>query len=470
MTDDLETLIKHLREGTGRVELDLPSPQSSGSLEVAAQLARERRTAISRGERVAHLYVAPASSKSISMKVTDGESRALMAAGATWIGPDFYAPKPLRSQPTRMLEQLELHEFKAHQATKLHLSRLTMLVGDNASGKSSVLDALTLQGSLRPPFKDVLRGAWSIPNLLRRGASSNQITLTSSGTRGADTWATTVHLTQADEQTFAIDASAQVGQQKHEANANADGHHQGYDYGGNWNELRAATGSAAIYRLRAEQIAAAAYSHDPDVRVGPDGTNTAVVLAAMKLGDDERFEIIEEAMRRLVPSLERVRIRPEAITESSYGGMGGVTLTRQGSKIYLDFRGAKDVPADGASHGTLILLSLLTTLYGPTRPNLILIDDIEQALHPRAQRELVQLLQDLIVRPEFSDLQIVATTHSPYVLDLLDPSAVYGFALRDDGTVASKLLSEHPDAEKMKGSLTAGQLWSLDEERNWVLG
>jgi predicted ATPase len=465
MTADLETLIKHLREGTGRVELDLPPSQGSSSIEVAAQLARERRTAISRGERVAHLYVAPASSKSISMKVTDGESRALMAAGATWIGPDSYAPKPLRAVPTRMLEQLELHEFKAHKATKLQLSRLTMLVGDNASGKSSVLDALALQGSLRPPFEDVLRGAWSIPNLLRRGASSNQITLTSSGTRGPSTWATTVHLTQAEEQTFAIDASAQLGPLKHEANANGD--HQGFRYGGNWNAIRAATGSAAMYRLRAEQIAAAAYSHDPDVCVEVDGTNTAVVLAAMKLGDDERFEIIEEAMRRLVPSLERVRIRTEAISDSIAEGMGNVT--RQGSKIYLDFHGAKDIPADGASHGTLILLALLTTLYRPGRPELILIDDVEQALHPRAQRELVQLLQDLIVRPEFSDLQIVATTHSPYVLDLLDPSAVYGFALRDDGTVASKLLSEHPDAEKMKGSLTAGQLWSLDEERNWVL-
>jgi hypothetical protein len=79
-------------------------------------------------------------------------------------------------------------------------------------------------------------------------------------------------------------------------------------------------------------------------------------------------------------------------------------------------------------------------------------------------------LKDLLVRPEFSDLQIVATTHSPYAIDLMDPSEVYAFALRDDGSVASKRLSEHPDAEKMKGSLTAGQLWSLDEERNWVLG
>jgi len=463
MSADLETLIKHLREGTGRVELDLPPPHSSASIEVAAQLARERRTAIGQGVRVAHLYVAPEFAKTLSVRVTEGESRALMDAGATWVGPDLYAPKPLRSQPTRMLEQLNLHEFKAHRSTELRFSRLTMLVGDNASGKTSVLDALALQGGLRPPFDDILRGACSIPNLLRRGAPSNRITLISAGTRDADAWTSTLHLTQGDDPKYVVEASAQVGQSKHEANAT--GGRQGFGYGGNWNAIRAVIGSAAVYRLRAEQIAAAAYSPNPEVRIETDGTNTALVLAAMKLGDDERFEIIEEAMRRLVPSLDRVRIRPEAITEN----LGGVEVPHQGSKIYLDFHGAKGVPADGASHGTLILLSLLTTLYGPRRPDLILIDDLEQALHPRAQRELVQLLKDLIARPEFSDLQIVASTHSPYVIDLLDPSEVYAFALREDGTVGSKRLSEHPDAEKMKGSLTAGQLWSLDEERTWVL-
>ncbi len=461
MSADLATLIKHLREGTGRVELDLPPPQSSGSIEVAARLARERRIAIGQGTRAAHLYVAPEFSKTLSVRVTEGESRELMDAGATWVGPDLYAPKPLRSHPTWMLEHLSLHEFKAHRSTELWFSRLTMLVGDNASGKTSVLDALALQGGLRPPFEDIRRGAWSIPNLLRRGAPSNRITLLSGGTRDNEAWTSTLRLMQAGEQKYVVEASAQIGQSTYEAGVNATG--DGFGYGGKWDAIRAVTGSAAVYRLRAARIAATAYSPNPEVRIEVDGTNTALVLAAMKLGDDERFEIIEEVMRRLVPSLDRVRIRPEAIRNDV------TDVIHHGSKIYFDFHGAKDIPADGASHGTLILLALLTTLYGPDRPQLVLIDDIEQALHPRAQRELVQLLRDLIARPEFSDLQIVATTHSPYALDLLDPSEVYAFAVREDGTVASKRLSEHPDAEKMKGSLTAGQLWSLDEERTWVL-
>jgi predicted ATPase len=463
MSADVETLLKHLRERTGRVELDLPSPQSAGSIEVAAQLGRERRIAISRGDRAAHLYLVPGSARSASVLVTEGEARALSEAGATWIGPELYAPKPLRTQPDRMIDRFALRDFKAHRATELELGRLTVLVGDNASGKTSVLDALALQGSIRPPIDDILRGAWSIPNLLRRGASSNQIALESSGIRGPEVWSTQLHLTLTSEQMCEVNISAQMGLERHEASATAGP--SGFGHRGDWSLIRATVGTAAMYRLRAEQIAAASYSDEPEARVAADGSNTALVLAAMKLGDDDRFDIIEEAMRRLVPSLARIRIRPETFTE--HVEAGGVT--RRGSKIYFDFHGARDIPADGASHGTLILLSLLTALYGPTRPALVLIDDVEQALHPRAQRELVQLLKDLIARPEFSDLQIVATTHSPYVLDLLDPSDVYAFALRDDGTVASKRLSEHPDAKKMKGSLTAGQLWSLDEERNWVL-
>ena len=51
---------------------------------------------------------------------------------------------------------------------------------------------------------------------------------------------------------------------------------------------------------------------------------------------------------------------------------------------------------------------------------LILIDEIESSLHPRAQRRLVR---DLAERCRESELQIVLTTHSPYVLEELPPEA-----------------------------------------------
>jgi predicted ATP-dependent endonuclease of OLD family len=97
------------------------------------------------------------------------------------------------------------------------------------------------------------------------------------------------------------------------------------------------------------------------------------------------------------------------------------------------------------------------------------LDDLDHALHPRAQMELMRMLKNILLLEEFKDVQIVATTHSPYILDEVDASDVYAFALHDDGAVASKRLSEHPEAKRTRGALKAGQLWSLDPERDWVL-
>jgi predicted ATPase len=48
--------------------------------------------------------------------------------------------------------------------------------------------------------------------------------------------------------------------------------------------------------------------------------------------------------------------------------------------------------------------------------SLVLIDEIESSLHPRAQRRLVR---DLAARARELELQVVITTHSPYVLEEL---------------------------------------------------
>jgi len=51
---------------------------------------------------------------------------------------------------------------------------------------------------------------------------------------------------------------------------------------------------------------------------------------------------------------------------------------------------------------------------------IILVDEVETSLHPRAQRRLIRDLARIAAAQE---LQIVLTTHSPYVLDELPPEA-----------------------------------------------
>jgi predicted ATPase len=343
-----------------------------------------------------------------------------------------------------MLTSIRLQDFKGHRDTLVPLGRFTLLVGPNGSGKTSVLDALWLQSELARPSASppqVLRDDWAPADLLRRGAPG-PIVLESAGTCLLKPWSCRreIHTNGATGLTQA---------------EGTDGH-----------RLAAAMGRAALYKLDAAKIAAATYSDQPGAGVEPDGTNAAVALATLKLGQDEVFERIEKDMRELVPSVERIRLRQTTVTRPR-SPFNDQFQQLVGNKIFFDFRGAPGVPAHLASEGTLILLALLTILHGPNPPNVLLLDDFDQSLHPEAQVELVRLVKRLL--DELPDVQIVATTRSPYILDEIDPSDVNVFALRADGTVATKRLSEHPEAGKMKGALEAGQLWSLDPERDWVL-
>lgn len=370
-----------------------------------------------------------------------------------------------------MINRFALQEFKGHRDTQLELGRFTMLVGDNASGKTSVLEALSLQAGFGDNPVRALHGRWSPEDLLRRG-SDGPIVFCPEGTRGGRNWSMTLKLqvrpTESDKRKksweLALDGQLDGVWVTETALGIDDDDDDDQSHGG-WGRVTEMLGIARSYHLRAEQIATAAYSNQPEAAIEADGTNTAVALAAMKLGNDEAFQRVEDALRKLIPAVERIRIRPATVLDRSLETSREVV----GSKLYFDFRGAPGVPAHGASHGTLIVLALLAILHGPNRPDLILLDDFDHALHPRAQMDLVRMIKSLLEIDEFNDLQVVATTHSPYVLDELEPSGVYAFALRDDGTVASKRLSEHPDAKKTRGTLKAGQLWSLDPERDWVL-
>lgn len=350
-----------------------------------------------------------------------------------------------------MITQFRLENFKAHRDTDLALHQLTLLVGDNAGGKTSVLEALRLPGEIAEHAN-----ALALDELIRRGTTDMSFSF--EGHADRQRWTTSIVLAEPESGASAWGIAIR--------GMDAHGHFDATRWVGDGiiePLLRRSTdlpGRVSLYRFRSDQVAASAYNDRPEASVAEDGAQTTVVLAALKLADDEAFDRIETAMRRIVPSLHRLRIRRAEVRHPSNPN------PVVGSKLYFDFQAAKNVPAHHASQGTLVALALLTVLYGPDRPRVILLDDFDHALHPRAQIELVRMIKELLAMDDFKDTQIIATTHSPYVLDEVSPSNVIAFALRDDGTVASKPLSEHPDAPKVNGALKAGELWSLDAGRD----
>ena len=125
----------------------------------------------------------------------------------------------------------------------------------------------------------------------------------------------------------------------------------------------------------------------------------------------------------------------------------------------------KGIPAHEMSEGTLLTTALLTLLHGENPPNLLVMDDIDKGLHPKAIASLVDFIKGIMEqRP---DLQIIATTHSPYLLDHIPIQSVICMHVADDGYARAKPLSDHPEYDHWKEVMTAGEFWSAMGEK-WV--
>lgn len=88
-----------------------------------------------------------------------------------------------------------------------------------------------------------------------------------------------------------------------------------------------------------------------------------------------------------------------------------VGVVSSGTATYSNFH-------QGAGEDTT--MDLVALLQEIPRNSLLLIDEVESSLHPRAQR---RLMTELISICTSKRVQLIATTHSPYVLEQLPPEA-----------------------------------------------
>lgn len=371
-----------------------------------------------------------------------------------------------------MLDHLHLWDFKSHADTRIGLGRFTLLVGPNGCGKSSVLTALQLLSRLPlREFRYVFSGGLSADDVCRRGVDA--FALEASG-RNGEPWSLRLEAHRVREReghTWDARLDARTG-----TPLEAPDRAVAAGWPGPWGTppmIAEALGDAIYLRLDASRLAKPSHVEAPVPRLGRDGSGLASLIATMKLEHEDRFEAMAEALRRVVPAVRRVRIK-RALVEHDIRYRervdGEWRVVRDvervvGDEIWFDFVGAPDVPAHAASEGMLIALGLLAMLHAPTRPRLVLLDDLEQALHPLAQQALVGTIRDVLdISP---DLQVVATTHSPYLVDAVAPEDVRVLALRPDGVTACRALTDHPDAERALQVLTSGEFLAAEGEA-WV--
>ncbi|HEX8198891.1 MAG TPA: AAA family ATPase, partial [Isosphaeraceae bacterium] len=208
---------------------------------------------------------------------------------------------------------------------------------------------------------------------------------------------------------------------------------------------------SVLLHLEASKLVQHDPAPDPTV-ISSEGIGLHSALASLALTDPDTWQRLQADLRRIIPTIRRLRHtapRPD-----------------QPPSLLFDTVGADSLAAVHVSEGTLLVLGLLAALHAPNRPSLILLDDLDRGLHPKAQRELITLLRGLLdTNPDF---QIVATTHSPYMLDCMAVNEVRMTFLKDDGATVCAPLTSHPKFPKWKDEMTPGEMWSLFGEK-WLV-
>jgi len=126
--------------------------------------------------------------------------------------------------------------------------------------------------------------------------------------------------------------------------------------------------------------------------------------------------------------------------------------------------GGDGIPLERAGEGTALVLGLLTFLHTQST-SLLLLDDVDKALHPKAQEDLVDTLR--MVMSQQPDLQILATTHSPFVLNKLAYDEVRLATVAADGRTIVGSLTDHPHYARWKDHVQPGELWTSELE-GWL--
>ena len=139
------------------------------------------------------------------------------------------------------------------------------------------------------------------------------------------------------------------------------------------------------------------------VRLASDGSNVADFLLDLRRLDANAFNGIVETMAFVLPYAKDIQ---PTLTSSDIERKAWLQLSEDTFKV----------PGWLLSTGTLRMLALLALLRHPSPPPLIVVEEIENGLDPRSIHLIVEEIRSAVLS---GVTQVIVTTHSPYLLDLL---------------------------------------------------
>jgi predicted ATPase len=346
-----------------------------------------------------------------------------------------------------MLASLRLRNFKSFADAHAPFGPLTLLVGANASGKSNVLDALRLLrglGAEQLPLEQVLAGTAGWTGL--RGGIHEAVRTGTEAFVLESSWHIKSEQPEHPVRSFdhLIECAVtpnpmirrerllEVGRQEplFEAQVDEDGiavatgpvmplgramyvaHSSALALLGMELLVKSDEGARNLFHelggirfLDVSPSAMRGYVPRKRRELGENGENLSAILWQLCQEPEQKQDLVDWLSELCAPELADI--------EFSVTDEGDVMLR------LIETDGGK-VSARSLSDGTLRFLGELVALRTAPKGSIILLEELGRELHPSRVHLLVEYLESIT---EERGLQVIATTHSPLVLEALGPES-----------------------------------------------
>jgi predicted ATPase len=338
-----------------------------------------------------------------------------------------------------MLARFEVQHYKSLYDVKVDLEPLTVFIGPNGSGKSNICESLAVLSKLLGII-NTADNCYPIDaiNLAVREVNSNadhaskfwhgvadyfSWGITSKGLKEvkevkealliASTVATKPELSitlryRENNLLVAIATDSQQSQTTYETRA----YLETFNYLGM--PLASALSAVKVYDFSPTNLS----SNLPTPNMTRSGDGLAASLVDILHSNRDGFDELEDRFRRLVPNMQRI-----VLPRSSNPNLG-----------FIDKFSSHEIPVSDISDGTLRILAFLTAIYQENTPSILCFEEIENGVHPWLLHKMMELLK--IVSTEGvtgKPVQIIITTHSPVLLNYVEPHQVRAVELDAEG-------------------------------------
>ncbi len=361
------------------------------------------------------------------------------------------------------LRSIRVKNFKAIVDSRtVTFGKLTVFVGYNGSGKSSIVEALeTYQQTLMHGYQTALRQWGGFRHACNKSATGSRIRrrIELLPSFGDDARTAMRH-----ELAIGSDADGQIVDMHAErirlprgvmtersqiAAAYRGGEDRSwfFDLPNDYKDALQQVWGWQFLSMNADKMGQPTPLHQlpTRVRLQRDGVNIAEVMRDIRKVDVHAYDGIIDAMRYVLPYATDLEPRI-----SSDGSLQTTLELRE--------TGGSNVPGWMLSTGTLRVLALLALLRHPTPPPLIVVEELENGLDPRCIHLLVEEIRNATNE---GHTQVIVTTHSPYLLDLLHIDHIVLVERGDDGGAVFRRPADSAVVQQWAKDYAPGRLYTM---------